>query len=256
MSASHRAAIRVAGAAIVGSVTACAAGTPPIVAGASSHGSSSDRGGLASSGGARSPVGTSGVGTSSGSAAASTSGVGSGDRGPGDGGASPPVSADALTLCQLVNEYREQNGLPAVPLSVALMAVASDHVGDLTAHPSIVSATCELHSWSTGSSLWTGCCYTSDNSQAMCMWEKPQQITASWGAGKAYTAYGYEDASEGTDPATVLQIWENDPAHNDVILNLGMWASRAPWPAMGCGMQGGYGVLWFGDAADTQTYAP
>jgi hypothetical protein len=168
----------------------------------------------------------------------------------------PPVSSEALTLCQLVNQYREQNGLPAVPLSVALMAVAGYHVGDLTAHPSIVSATCELHSWSTGSSLWTGCCYTADDSQAMCMWEKPQQITASWGSGEAYTAYGYEDASEGTDAATVLGIWKADPAHNDVILNQGMWASRAPWPAMGCGMQGGYAALWFGDAADTQTYSP
>lgn len=174
----------------------------------------------------------------------------------GTGGAGPAFSADALKLCQLVNAYRQQKGLPAVPLSVALMTVAADHVGDMVAHPEAATGTCNLHSWSTGSSAWQGCCFTADFAAAQCMWDKPKQITASWGP-NAYSAYGYEDAAAGTtDPATALALWQSDPPHDDVILNNGIWAQKAPWPAMGCAMQGGYASLWFGDAADTQTVTP
>lgn len=174
----------------------------------------------------------------------------------GTGGGGPSFSAESVQLCQLVNAYRQQKGLPAVPLSVALMTVAADHVGDMVAHPEAATGTCNLHSWSTGSSVWQGCCFTADFAAAQCMWDKPKQITASWGP-NAYTAYGYEDAAAGTsDPATALSLWKSDPPHDDVILNNGIWAQKAPWPAMGCGMAGGYASLWFGDAADTQTVVP
>jgi hypothetical protein len=156
-----------------------------------------------------------------------------------------------------VNDYRMQNGLPAVPLSTALMTVAAYHVGDEIAHPEAHTGNCNLHSWSTGSSLWMGCCFTPDFAQAQCMWDKPKEITASWGPGKTYTATGYEDAAAGVGaPDQALTLWKNDPPHDDVIRNNGIWASHGPWPAMGCGMQGGYAVLWFGDATDPETYVP
>ena len=37
-------------------------------------------------------------------------------------------------------------------------------------------------------------------------------------------------------PQGALSAWQNSPAHNDVILNAGIWQSYNPWPAMGVGM--------------------
>jgi hypothetical protein len=91
----------------------------------------------------------------------------------------------------------------------------------------------------------------------------------------AFLATGYENAYGAAGftatPSSALTGWKNSPAHNEVILNNGMqcyccqrilfmwcagdWAS-APhgpaWPAMGAGISGGFAVLWFGDATDTQ----
>ena len=161
-----------------------------------------------------------------------------------------------MELCKLVNEYRKEKGLPEIPLSTALMTVASHHVEDLGAHPEIAGGNCNLHSWSDNPPLWNGCCYTSDHAKAQCMWDKPREITASWGA-NAYKGNGYEDAAAGSSsPAGALQQWKNSSAHNDVILNQGIWAAKSPWPALGCGMAGGYAVLWFGDTKDPQPFQP
>jgi hypothetical protein len=204
--------------------------------------------------------------TGGGGASSSPSSVSSGGQGggassavtTGAGGAGPTVSADAVKLCQLVNEYRVESGLPAVPLSAALMTVAAYHVADQIAEPQAYAGKCNLHSWSDASPLWKGCCFTPDFAEAQCMWAKPGEITAGWGAGKAYLASGYEDAAAGAQsPEQALMLWKGSPAHNDVILNKNDWAAKGPWPAMGCGMTTGkFAVLWFGDASDPQTYTP
>jgi hypothetical protein len=136
------------------------------------------------------------------------------------------------------------------------MTVAAFHVQDMVAHPEAQKGNCNLHSWSDNPPLWSGCCYTPDHAQAQCVWNKPKEITASWGA-NAYTANAYEDASAGAStPAGALELWKKSPPHNAVILNLDVWASHAPWPAMGCGMAGKIAVLWFGDAADQVPFQP
>ena len=38
-----------------------------------------------------------------------------------------------------------------------------------------------------------------------------------------------------------------------LILNAGIWDGFTPWPAIGCGLKGGYGAVWFGDAKDPQS---
>src|SRR5690349_3699262 len=81
------------------------------------------------------------------------------------------ATADAA-LCDAINQYRLFHGLPTVPVSPALMQVARDHVQDLSTHGT-GGAGCNLHSW-TASSHWSGCCYTADNAQAACMWNKPR----------------------------------------------------------------------------------
>jgi hypothetical protein len=161
--------------------------------------------------------------------------------GPGD-----CLSADEAELAQLINDYRAQRGLAPVPVSRSLSAVAQWHVWDLVVnHP--YGGSCNLHSWSAGD-IWSEVCYTDDHANASGMWIKPREIT-----GGVYTGAGYEIAASGvSSPAGALNLWKRSSAHNDVILNNGVWASYDPWPAMGIGMRGGYAVVWFGSGADPQ----
>jgi hypothetical protein len=169
------------------------------------------------------------------------------DGGPASSGSDAAAGSEfdprSFTLCKLVNDYREQNGLARVPISPALMTVAKAHVEDLATHEGL----CNMHSWSEGSDLWSGCCF--DISDGTCMWKKPGELTASWGA-ERYPGNGYEDASSATTPEGALDSWKGSKAHNDVILNLDIWTGFNPWPALGCAVNEHYSVLWFGDPKD------
>ena len=64
----------------------------------------------------------------------------------------PPNTASCLTpeateLAALANAYRQQNSLPAVPVSFSLASVAQWHVWDLRANAPN-QGNCNLHSWS------------------------------------------------------------------------------------------------------------
>jgi len=162
------------------------------------------------------------------------------------------LSADETTLAQLLNDYRQQNGLAPVPVTVSLSAVAQWHVWDLDVNAPH-GGQCNLHSWSDGT-LWTPVCYTADHANASGMWDKPREITAN-----VYTGNGFEIAywTSGTaSPAGALSGWQGSAPHNDVILNAGIWQTYDPWPAMGVGMRAGYAVVWFGPSADQQGTIP
>jgi uncharacterized protein YkwD len=149
-------------------------------------------------------------------------------------------TAEAVELIALVNAYRVEQGLAAIPASPSLCAVGQAHVVDLHEQQPHEKANCNLHSWSDAGS-WSGCCYTSDHAKAECMWNKPRELTA-------YPGDGYENAATGSGPLTpaaALALWKGSKAHNDVILNRGIWAER-PWRALGAGVHEGYAVLWFG----------
>lgn len=164
--------------------------------------------------------------------------------GPSPGAA---CSADALLLVELVNEYRGQNGLPAIPASSSMCIVGQAHVDDLENNSPHAARECNLHSWSDAGE-WSACCYTDDHAQAQCMWDKPSELTS-------YPGAGYENAVGGSGfpltPEGALDAWKSSPGHNDVILNQGIWADR-PWLALGAGLEHGYGVLWFGEEADPE----
>ena len=164
------------------------------------------------------------------------------------------LSPDEALLATLVNQYRAANLKAAVPVSTALTLVAQWKVKDM-ASPTNPAGTgsCNLHSWSNDRpDVYTGCCYTPDHAQALCMWSKPSQITDVFGP-VHYTATGYEIVVFGaTTVAGALAAWQGSAPHNDVLLNNGIWASRNPWPAMGIGVDlvNRYYSIWFGDAAD------
>jgi uncharacterized protein YkwD len=149
------------------------------------------------------------------------------------------LSEEETKLYSIIMEYRAANGLPQIPLSGALTYVAQTHVKDLVNnHP--VTEQCNPHSWSDKGN-WTPCCYTSDHSQAACIWSKPREMTN-------YRGNGYEILFMADSAATAvgaLDAWKSSPGHNATILNRDFWGQ--PWNAIGIGMYQGYAVVWFGN---------
>ena len=153
-------------------------------------------------------------------------------------------SANAIELIGLVNAYRAENALPAIPASPSLCLVGDTHANDIVDNAPNAPANCNLHSWSDQGS-WTACCYTSDHAQAQCMWDKPRELTT-------YTGNGYENSAftSGTmTPTQALNQWKGSAGHNAVILNQGIWANQN-WQALGAGFRNGHANLWFGSSVD------
>jgi hypothetical protein len=91
------------------------------------------------------------------------------------------------------------------------------------------------------------------------MFDKPGQITDSWGTNK-YPGKGMEQIDRFGDSSTTQDAvisWASNAGIADFILNRGsLWSPYSPWPAMGCWLDGGWASLWFGAAPDPQTYVP
>lgn len=156
-------------------------------------------------------------------------------------------------LARLINDYRANQGLDRVPVSKSLTQVGQAHAADLY-HYAPDKGTdsrglvCNMHSWSDAGN-WTPVCYTSDHKYAEKMWSKPHEIT-----GGIYTGNGFEIAYWSSGQATAsaaLHAWKGSSAHNDVILEKGIWAPPN-WQAMGIGIVENYAVVWFGEQADSQ----
>lgn len=161
-------------------------------------------------------------------------------EGVGPANATGRLTPDARELYDLMMAYRATEGLPSIPVSIALSQVAQSHVWDSNTNMP-AGGSCNLHSWS-DTSPWTGCCYTSDHAQAECMWRKPREFTS-------YTGNGYEISASGTsDPERALQLWQGSSGHDDVIMNRGIW--DAPWGAIGLAIEGGSAHVWFGREAE------
>ena len=231
---------------------ACSGEDTSTTGGGGTAATTSSQGGETSQGGGTTTgvggAGAQGNGTSQGGETATGGGGadGGGTAQGGQGGGAEPLACnepnpDGAELVELVNAYREDYSQPAIPYSPSLSCVAVTHVHDLVENDP-VTGQCNLHSWS-DQGTWTSCCYTPDHDQAMCMWLKPQELTS-------YPGYGYENAASGAgSPAAALAMWQGSPAHNDVILSQGVWASH-PWGAVGAGLYQGYAVLWFGEQSD------
>lgn len=150
-------------------------------------------------------------------------------------------------LADLVNDYREENGLARVPIAFSLSSVGQWHVWDLETNDAW-GGRCNLHSWSDARpSLWDPMCYTDDHAQAAQMWNKPRQISDG-----DYDSNGYENAAWNSGTITAagaLEGWKSSVGHNQVILNLGAWAGQT-WRGLGVGVSQHFAVLWFGTLTD------
>jgi hypothetical protein len=70
------------------------------------------------------------------------------------------LDALEIELAKQINDYRSQNGLPAIPLSSALSLVANRHVRDLEMNVGRLTRD------------WSNCAMTDPN----CMWKAPQRL--------------------------------------------------------------------------------
>ena len=159
-----------------------------------------------------------------------------------------PLTEEEWQLARLVNEYREESGLVAVPVTNSLTKVARAHVSDLNAHhpdtATYGTGECNRHSWSSFGD-WTTVCYTGSG-EASQMWNKPREITES------YTGNGYEIAywnSQGATASSAMSEWMDSAAHSETILQRGIFAGTV-WQAMGVAIDGDYAVVWFGTDTD------
>lgn len=78
------------------------------------------------------------------------------------------------------------------------------------------------------------------------MWNKPKEIAG-------YEGSGFEIAywsSAGGTANEALDGWKKSSGHNAVIINSGIWKDM-DWKAIGIGLAGEYGVVWFGATDDT-----
>jgi hypothetical protein len=155
------------------------------------------------------------------------------------------ISSDEFVLANMINDYRRQNNLTAIPLSKSMFYVAHSHVLDLNRHNG-GSSECGLHSWSE-SGNWTPCCYAKEAGRTNCMNDKPKELTGYKGKGYEIIYWG----SEKVVPADVIDFWKSTGVSNDMLLNQGKWKSKI-WKSIGVGLVDGYASVWFGDGADQQ----
>ncbi|MEW6368050.1 MAG: CAP domain-containing protein [Acidobacteriota bacterium] len=166
------------------------------------------------------------------------------------------LTANEKQLADLVNQYRQQENLPAVPVTNSLTKVARTHVKDLdTNHPDTATygtGSCNRHSWS-DKGVWTAVCYTG-SSEASKMWSKPGEITTT------YRSSGYEIAFVCVNcqatPAAAVNEWKGSTDHSDTILERGIFSIVDSWQAMGVAIDGSYAVVWFGQETDPAGVVP
>jgi hypothetical protein len=165
------------------------------------------------------------------------------DKGP----SRTELSKAEQALYLKIMDYRNENGLPPIPLSRALSFVAQLHVRDLESN--VVIAPANYHSWS-GNGPWRSVNYTPDNKFSKLMWTKPRELTR-------YRGNGYEILHMNSEIAThqgAFMAWKASAPHNAVLLNEGDWR-RMDWGAIGVGIFGRYAAVWLGDGADPESQA-
>ena len=155
------------------------------------------------------------------------------------------ANSDELELYNLINEYRQLNGLERIPLSASLTKVAQAHVKDLFENYQL-NDDCNPHSWSDEGD-WEGCCYSNDHKNPECMWNKPKEMTNYQGDGFEIVYFH----SKAVAPDAALLSWKKSKGHNPVIINKNQW-SKVSWEAMGVGIYKNYAAVWFGMMPDTE----
>ena len=155
------------------------------------------------------------------------------------------ITKNEYRLYQLINKYRQENGMSVIPVSSSLSYVARIHVRDLAENRPDTSY-CNLNSWS-DKGPWTSCCHSKFTPEPECILNKPRELTDYEGEGHELC---YWD-SEGADADTVFHFWSSVKAARDMILNREKWVLYG-WNAMGVGIYKGYASVWVGEKIDQE----
>ena len=158
------------------------------------------------------------------------------------------ISPNVMELYKMINEYRQQYALPAVPLSKSLCYVAALHVKDLSLHHPD-QGPCNFHSWS-GKSFWKPFCYPREENKKNSVWDKPRELTTY--PSKAYEIVYWENNPLLTD--TIIMVWKTEDYFNSFLLNSGKWQGKQ-WNALGIAVYENYACAWFGEVTDPEGVA-
>ena len=155
-----------------------------------------------------------------------------------------------LSLYHLIMDYRAENGLAPIPLSLGLTTTAGRHAGDTLYNiwdaGLVLPPGTNLHSWSDAP-------YFADHSEPEVMWEAPSRYGTDYpGIGFEISAAGYASVEDALDG------WKTSPGHDNVIMNEDIWTTRS-WNAIGIGVEidptvstfgGRIYHVWFGSEED------
>lgn len=154
-------------------------------------------------------------------------------------------SMEKKTLPEIINDFRVSRGLKPIPISKSLSLVALTHVQDMQIYARSRESKCNLHSWSRNG-RWTPCCYTDDQKEAKCMWNKPRELSNYKGNGYEIAAAAFDsDKRKAMTPWLAVDRWARSAGHRAVMLNEGPW-SGIEWRSIGGTLSDNYASAWFG----------
>ncbi len=159
------------------------------------------------------------------------------------------LNEDEIRLAELINNFRKENKLPPVALSVSLTQVAKTHVYDLqTNNPD--TSICSTASWSNKGS-WKACCYNPYVLHEECMWDKPKELTSY--VYRGYELSYYEERIIQVD--SLFALWKTTNEASEMLLTKGAYHDKK-WEAMGLAIGENYACVWFGQRIDSKGKPP
>lgn len=157
------------------------------------------------------------------------------------------LNEEELKLFNMINQQRQQKGLPKLELSKSLSYVAYLHVRDLYINRPDSVKGCNMHSWS-NKGQWTAFCFPKEQSKKRSVWDKPKELTS-------YPTSAYEIvyySADKTGPDEIIELWKGVAPSAALLFNTGKYMKNN-WRAVGVAIYKGYASLWLGEGKDPET---
>lgn len=153
------------------------------------------------------------------------------------------ISNEERELLNLINDYRVENGLPALEISAALTYTADMHTADLFYNKPHIKGK-SLYSWS-NKGKWNKLNFKRAKKPIKDIKDKPSEITRY--NGQSLEAVYY--SSGVFSPRLIFERWKQQPDINNMILNRQEY-STSMWKVIGVSHFEGFTSVWFGPLDD------